>query len=54
MKMTVEADIKYDEKNFFHLLDRGLDDMESGHELPLDDAFKKISELRESRRNARL
>lgn len=28
----------------FHLVDRGLDDIESGRELPLDDAFKKSTE----------
>lgn len=54
MEMTVKTDIKYDEKNFLHLLDRGIDDMEAGRELSLDDAFKKISELRDARRNARL
>lgn len=35
-------------------LDRGIDDMEAGRELPLDEAMKKITELRNIRRNARL
>lgn len=38
----------------FSLLDCGIDDMEQGRELPLDDAFLKISELRDSRRNGRV
>lgn len=39
--------------NLFHLLDRGIDDMESGRELPLEEAFQKITELRKTRRNGR-
>ena len=35
-------------------LDRGIDDMEAGRELPLEDAFQMISELRDMRRNARV
>ena len=31
-------------------LDKGIDDMESGNVLPLEEAFEKISELRNSRR----
>jgi len=42
-----------EEVNLFRILDRGIDDMEAGHELPLDEAFQKISELRDSRRRAR-
>lgn len=34
------------------MLDRGIDDMETGRELPLTDAFVKITELRYRRRNA--
>ena len=36
------------------MLDRGIDDMEAGRELPLEDAFRKITELRDARRNARI
>ena len=36
------------------MLDRGINDMEAGRELPFDKAFREIEELRESRRNARL
>lgn len=35
-------------------LDRGIDDMEAGRELPLEDAFQMISELRDTRRSARV
>ena len=33
-------------------LDKGIDDMERGNTLPLEEAFEKITELRNSRRNA--
>ena len=35
------------------MLDRGIDDMEAGKGLPLDEAFQKIRELRDNRRSAR-
>lgn len=41
-------------ENLRSALDRGIDDMEAGRELPLDKAIKKITELRNIRRNARL
>lgn len=44
---------RQEENNFLHLLDRGIDDMEAGRELPLEEAFQKINELRTIRRNAR-
>ena len=34
------------------MLDRGIDDMEAGRELPLAEAFVKITELRNRRRNS--
>ncbi len=34
------------------MLDQGIDDMEAGRELPLTEAFVKITELRNRRRNA--
>jgi len=34
-------------------LDRGIDDMEAKRELPLEESFQKITELRNIRRNAR-
>ena len=53
-------DITLDNKNvlqqdddLLQMLDRGIDDMEAGRELPLDEAFQKITELRDIRRNAR-
>lgn len=41
------------DKNLQNALDRGIDDMEAGRELPLDEAMEKITELRNIRRNAR-
>ena len=32
------------------MLDRGIDDMEAGRELPLNEAFQKTRELRDERR----
>lgn len=40
-----------DELNLFRELDKGINDMEAGRELPLEDAFRKITELREQRRS---
>lgn len=37
------------EELFFKMIDTGIDDMENGRELPLEEAFRKISELRTSR-----
>ena len=45
--------IKQDNEQLLRMLDRGIDDMEAGRELPLDEAFEKITELRNMRRNAR-
>lgn len=41
-------------EHFLRMLDRGIDDMEAGRELPLEDAFIKITELRDKRRDARV
>lgn len=41
-------------ENLRSALDRGIDDMEAGRELPLDKAMKIITELRNIRRDARL
>lgn len=41
------------DKNLQNALDRGIDDMAAGRELPLDEAMEKITELRNIRRNAR-
>ena len=43
-----------EDTHILRMLDRGIDDMEAGRELPLKDAFQKISELRDIRRNARI
>lgn len=39
------------ENDILPMLDRGMDDMEAGRELPLEEAFQKIGELRKFRRN---
>ena len=39
----IEYQFKYEKK-----MDRGIDDMEAGRELPWDEAFQKIRELREN------
>lgn len=44
----------HENEHFLRMLDRGIDDMEAGRELPLKDAFKKITELRDARRNGRV
>lgn len=41
------------DKSLRNALDRGIDDMEAGRELSLEEAMKKITELRNVRRNAR-
>ena len=53
----IEAECKKENKeenSFLRILDRGIDDMEAGRELPLEEAFQKINELRTIRRNARV
>lgn len=55
MDMVLGNNIKKenDDKSLLRMLDRGIDDMEEGRELPLEEAMKKISEIRNSRRSAR-
>ena len=51
MKKNSISNKKNSENSYLlHILDRGIDDMEAGHELPLEDAFRKITELRDTRR----
>lgn len=38
--------ISEEENNFLRILDRGIDDMEEGREIPFEEAFQKITELR--------
>lgn len=45
---------QYGDTYLFQMLDSGICDMEAGRELPLADAFQKVTELREDRRNAKL
>ena len=54
MKLTKKiptTDKSQENHHFLRMLDRGIDDMEAGCELPLEDAFRKITELRDARRN---
>lgn len=56
MEMALDnrgKDTLQENKNLMRMLDRGIDDMEAERELPLDEAFQKITELRDKRRNAR-
>lgn len=48
-----EVNLEAADKELLGMLDRGIDDMESGRELPLEDAFEKVTELRNIRRDAR-
>lgn len=41
-----------DNDKLLRLLDKGIDDMEMGKELPFGEAFEKITKLRNIRRNA--
>lgn len=52
--IDVEMVLDNSDKNVLqneNLLDLGIDDMEAGRELPLDEAFQKITEMRDQRRN---
>lgn len=54
MEMTLDnTSILQQDDDLLQILDRGIDDMEAGRELPLDEAFQKITDLRDIRRNAR-
>ena len=48
-----QADTPQDQEALLRMLDRGIDDMEAGREMPIEEAFEKITELRNMRRNAR-
>lgn len=56
MEFTVrkQPTTQQEDNHILRMLDRGIDDMEAGRELPLEEAFCKIAELRDSRRNARI
>ena len=49
-----QADTQQDQEALLRMLDRGIDDMEAGREMPIEEAFEKITELRNMRRNARV
>ena len=48
-----KIEITQEEQKLTQILDRGIDDMEAGRELPLDEAFDLIAELVERRQRAR-
>ena len=48
-----QADTQQDQEALLRMLDRGIDDMEAGREMPIEEAFEKITELRNMRRDAR-
>ena len=57
MKLTKKVpttDKNQENNHLLCMLARGIDDMKAGRELPLEDAFCKITELRDARRNARI
>ena len=49
-----QQDEQYSRNDVLGMLDRGIDDMEAKRELPIEDAFQKITELRDIRRTARV
>ncbi len=49
-----QTDTLHENEHFLRILDRGIDDMEAGRELPAEDAFRRITELRDARRNERV
>ncbi len=54
MDMALKKHISNQSNNVLaQALDRGIDDMEAKREMPIDEAFQKITELRNKRRNAR-
>lgn len=52
MVKNKSAEIFQESVPLLSMLDKGIDDMKAGRELTLDDAFEKIAELRDARRNA--
>ena len=54
IKKIPTTDKSQENNHLLRMLDRVIDDMEAGRELPLEDAFRKITELRHARRNARI
>ncbi|RHQ89239.1 hypothetical protein DWX83_14265 [Ruminococcus sp. AF21-42] len=48
-KKVPTTDKNQENNHLLRMLDRGIDDMEAGRELPLEDAFRKIAELRDAR-----
>ena len=49
-----KTDVQMSYEQLLQMLDKGIDDMEAGRVLPLEDAFKEITELRNARRNTRI
>ena len=51
-KNSYRAGVSNEVSDFLQQLGRGIDDMEAGRELPLEEAFQRITELRNERRHA--
>lgn len=52
--MGIDINAGQNNKSLLRKLDKGIDDMEIGRESPLGEAFEKITELRNIRRNAKV
>ena len=53
LTMRKQTPAQHEDNDILRMLDRGIDDMETGRELPLEEAFRKITELRDVRRTTR-
>ena len=51
IKKIPTNDKSQENNHLLRMLYRGIDDLEAGRELPLEDAFLKITELMDARRN---
>ena len=49
-----QINTQQDNETLFRMLHRGVDDIEAGREMPIEEAFEKITELRNIGRNARV
>lgn len=49
-----DSNTKVNRDELFRMLDRGIDDMEAGRELPLNEAFEMITKLKTARRSEKV
>ena len=52
-EMTISADKSEVDKRLLQAIERGIDDLESHRELPLDKAMQKVREIRINRKQIR-